>query len=398
MDQAQIATLFRKYTANRCTAQEIRLLFGAFRDAENEALFRKLIGEHWQRPAEGQKDGLYEEQMRRAFARTDERLREMLGELPEKAAPGQKTIPFRWVRYAAACAALLAGALVYFKLENKTLPSPVEQHPNPQSSLTFADGGTVRIDTAFLGPRELYSARGIALVQDSAEYIKVTGTGLDSLALRPVTLNVAGSRQMKVRLPDGSVVTVNAGSTLSFPLAFGSSSRGVELRGEAYFEVETDKSRPFFVKTEDHLVQVRGTRFNVRSYPEEEKSTTTLLQGSVSVRRLERGQIREEYVLKPGEKIVIAKADPPSRAPVVKEDNPVAWTQGLFSYNNAPMEDILRDFSRWYNVRVDWENIPDLRFQGSIPKNYPLEKAVDLLRRTSGAAIELADNRITFAK
>jgi len=398
MDPLQIATLFRKYVANDCTAQEIRLLFGAFRDAGNEALFRELIGEHWQKPSESPKDSLYEAQMQRAFAHTDERLRELL----VAAAPGRKrkTFPIRWVRYAAACAAVLLGSLAYFKFEDKPLPpDPVEPHRNPQSTLTVADSETIRVDTAFGGSRELYRAGGIALVQDSAEHIRVVATrtaGFDSPAMRSVTLNLAGSRQLKVGLGDGSVVTVNASSTLSFPLAFGPFSREVELRGEAYFEVEEDQDRPFFVKTADQLVLVHGTRFNVRSYPEEGKSTTTLLDGKVSVRRLERGQPREKYVLKPGEKIVIAKADPPIREAVVEEDNPVAWTQGLFSYNNAPLEDILRDFSRWYDVRVDWDNVPRLRFQGTIPKNYPLEKAVDLLRRTSNAAIGLEDNRITF--
>jgi ferric-dicitrate binding protein FerR (iron transport regulator) len=358
-------------------------------------LFQKLIEEHWQEASEQQKDALYGEQMRLAFDNTDIRLRDLL---ENTSVSGRKTFSFRWTSYAAACIVLLVGIFIYFNSSNDPL-DPFGENYKHQSTLTLGHNEIIDIDTSLDTSRELYKSKGIALVQSAPEYIRIiaTGNGGNSQTQRPVTLRVAKGRQLKLELVDGSVITVNSSSTLSFPMAFDSSSRNVGLEGEAYFEVASDKSRPFFVQTADQLVQVYGTKFNVKSYTDESKSTTTLLEGKVSVRKIEEGLMQAEYILEPGEQIIVDKNKHDiKQEPVLNETEVVAWTQGLFSYSHAPLKDILRDFSRWYNVKVDWEHIPDYYFQGTIPKDYSIQEALTLIKRTSNVNITLNNNYITF--
>src|SRR5690606_12693639 len=84
-----------------------------------------------------------------------------------------------------------------------------------------------------------------------------------------------------VTLPDGSLVRLNAATTLRYPTSFSGDTRDVEVNGEAYFEVVHNRRKPFRVRSGDQLITVLGTKFNVNSYANEPIIRTTLLEGSV---------------------------------------------------------------------------------------------------------------------
>jgi hypothetical protein len=139
MDQVQIIILFRKYIANDCSTEEIKVLFNALRDIKNKSLFQKLIEEHWQEASEQQKDALYGEQMRLAFDNTDIRLRDLL---ENTSVSGRKTFSFRWTSYAAACIVLLVGIFIYFNSSNDPL-DPFGENYKHQSTLTLGHNETL---------------------------------------------------------------------------------------------------------------------------------------------------------------------------------------------------------------------------------------------------------------
>src|SRR5690606_17382011 len=107
--------------------------------------------------------------------------------------------------------------------------------------------------------------------------------------------------QYQITLPDGTHVWLNAASSLEYPMAFTGSERRVIVKGEAYFEVAHDATKPFKVETDGQLIEVLGTHFNVNAYPEEEITRTTLLEGSVKVSAMERAVA---YTLKPNQQSV----------------------------------------------------------------------------------------------
>jgi transmembrane sensor len=114
-----------------------------------------------------------------------------------------------------------------------------------------------------------------------------------------------------IRLPDGTEVTLNAGSKLTYGMDYGNKTREVTFIGEGYFKVAKEKDKPFIVHTFKTSIQALGTEFNVKAYPDENIIETVLVKGSVLVKEIDlskNSRIKKEGVmLKPGEKIRIYK-------------------------------------------------------------------------------------------
>lgn len=119
-----------------------------------------------------------------------------------------------------------------------------------------------------------------------------------------------GSRSHLV-LIDGTKVWLNADSKLIYPSKFSHSEREVKLIGEAYFDVKTNKEKPFYVRAGEINVKATGTSFNVKNYPEENLIETTLLEGKVIIERAasKNSQTVELITLKPNEKITLTKGE-----------------------------------------------------------------------------------------
>ena len=117
----------------------------------------------------------------------------------------------------------------------------------------------------------------------------------------------------KIRLPDGTKVTLNAGSKLTYRMDYGEKLREVALSGEGYFEVASQKEKPFIVHTIRANVRALGTEFNVKAYPEEDMVETILVKGSVVVNKVSDSNKTDDLkknqgvVLKPGQKIQVFK-------------------------------------------------------------------------------------------
>lgn len=156
-----------------------------------------------------------------------------------------------------------------------------------------------------------------------------------------------------VCLEDGTVVTLNADSELTYPSVFDARSREVSLRGEAFFEVAHDASRPFFVQVDGYRIQVLGTRFNVSAYGDEPRHHTTLVEGSVRILDASSETVCREILLHPGEQF--SREVSTSRSTVSRVDTRryTAWMDGEFVFDNTPLADVLRTVSRWYDFRYE---------------------------------------------
>lgn len=161
-------------------------------------------------------------------------------------------------------------------------------------------------------------------------------------------LVTAYGEKSKVILTDGTVVWLNAGSTLRYADNFSASNRMVQLEGEAYFEVEkqSDKS-PFRVKTSCYDVLVKGTKFNVTSYAEDPFSTTTLLEGAVEV-------LFEERLLelKPGELLCFDKKKKDFSSHHVQASQYRSWIEGRVEYDEIKLSELAVRLSRKYDVKI----------------------------------------------
>ena len=222
-----------------------------------------------------------------------------------------------------------------------------------------------------------------------------------------------GSRS-KIDLPDGSVVWLNAGSSLIYKKNFNGNTRKVKLTGEGFFKVATNRAKPFLVDANHLIIKAVGTTFNVKAYPEENKVITTLVEGKVELE----GKINEKepfkVIMKPNQKVVyypiqnsFGEARPKSlrekseiqtkpkvtTVPVIsnrlyKDENVntkiyTSWKDKKWIIEGKSLEDLSVMLDRRYDVKIKFnsDELKQYHFSGTI-ENETLEEVLDILRLT----------------
>ncbi len=150
------------------------------------------------------------------------------------------------------------------------------------------------------------------------------------------------------KLPDGSGVWLNAGSTLHYPVRFSGRERKVVLNGEGYFDVESNKEKPFVVSLQEQLeVKAYGTQFNIKSYPDEPMIETTLEEGNIE------WICRDHAVrLHPGEIVCYNRAEKKTTVSKVQVAEKISWINGILIFRRNSLEDVTRTLSRRFNVDI----------------------------------------------
>ncbi len=253
-----------------------------------------------------------------------------------------------------------------------------EQHDilpgSDKAILTFDDGSQVVLDNSKngslgkQGQTDIRKPQTGKLIYESAQ---VTNA-------RPMfnTITTPKGGQYNVVLSDGTKVWLNAASSLRFPTVFTGTERKVEMSGEVYFEVAKNAKMPFKVISQGQKVEVLGTHFNVMAYQNEKAIKTTLLEGSVKVSRNERSAI-----LQPGQQAKVGINNNVFRTlSDVNLEEELAWKNGFFQFNDASLEQVMRQIERWYDVEVEYiGKIPDEHFTGKLQRNTNLSNVLKIL-------------------
>lgn len=164
------------------------------------------------------------------------------------------------------------------------------------------------------------------------------------------TIRIPYGKKFEVQLSDGTIVYLNAGTSLRYPVQFvKNQNRQVYLLGEAYFEVEKDKAHPFTVNTQNINVEVLGTKFNVDTYTENISTDVVLVEGKVSLYKDEKTNQNQVY-LKPGMKGSNIKDESKITTEEVNTDYYTAWVKGSLVFKNASFDEIIKKLERHYNV------------------------------------------------
>lgn len=227
-----------------------------------------------------------------------------------------------------------------------------------------------------------------------------------------------------IELPDGSLVSLNSGSTLKYPGNFAPGNRTVILDGEAFFDVKKNTSRPFLVKTRDVTVRVLGTKFNVKSYPDENSTETTLVTGKVEIIRNQAidTELEKPLVLVPNQKAVfyrdnnrltINQSSKDADENLVKEpenmkvlvqkeirtENITSWKNNILVFNSEPFGDIVKKLERWYNVEVTlkYTKLSPVVFSGKFDKE-SVEEVLHALSLIEPFRYDVNKNQILIYK
>lgn len=199
----------------------------------------------------------------------------------------------------------------------------------------------------------------------------------------------------KLYLPDGTLVWLNAGSRMTYSQGFGVDNRKVELEG--YFEVKRNEKIPFFVKTKDLQLQVLGTKFNFRDYPEDHEVVVSLLEGKVGLNNLLREE--KEAVLSPDERAVLNKANGLLTVESVTASNASQWTDGYLFFDEELLPDIAKELERSYNVKIHIANdsLKTFRFYGNfVRREQNIQEVLEALASTEKMQYKIEERNITI--
>lgn len=298
---------------------------------------------------------------------------------------------FRWV--AAAIILLIASAGIWFVLNDNNkqeLLSEAQRFKNDVAPgkqgaiLKLASGKIIRIDSM---PAGLIAAEnGVRIIKDGNGQIRYEGDGTTATLAYNEVITQTGE-EVKLALPDQSVVVLNAGSSIRYPLRFAGNERLVSMTGEAYFDVVHNDKWPFRVQVGEKIIEDIGTIFNVNAYTDEPLFKTTLVEGSVKI---------GSTLVKAGEQARGALAGNNALQVVtVDTDVETAWVNGFFSFDNADLKTVLRQLSRWYKVEVVFEaGAPNTKFWGELRRDNSLVNTLTILEK-SNVHFAIDGNKLT---
>ncbi|MBN9380510.1 MAG: FecR domain-containing protein [Chitinophagaceae bacterium] len=372
--------LFNRYVNNTCSTDELREFWQLMGELSENDIVTEDIKHLWEARRNSRYssenvdwDTLFDEMMRKG---------KRLEINYEKVGSRSK---LKWIRIvAAACllGVIVSGGIYLFdikKTTEKALQAGIVNDVLPGKNgaiLTLDNGKQVILDSSGNGVVALQN--GARIEQDSGKltYHKDKTTA----AISNNTMTTPVGRKYQLTLSDGTQVWLNAASSITFPTTFSGDQRVVSITGEAYFEVARDTKKPFLVNVDNMRVEVLGTNFNINAYSDEDIIKTTLLQGSVKVKKG-----GNEQLLLPGQQAQLDKDNKFRLITDVDMDLEMAWKNDEFYFKYADLRTVMRQLSRWYDLEIIYENgAPlDKHFEGEIPMNTMLSQVLDVLGKNN---------------
>ena len=285
------------------------------------------------------------------------------------------------IAYAAAAVLLLGVGVTFLILNLKPKPHQNIAQLKPgtfkndavagnNAILTLGNGKKVALadltshNIAKIAGKQVHKSAGGGLV-----YSKVNPGTVGALVYNMLSVPRGGGKH-EIKLSDGTLAVLDAGSSIRFPVAFAGSDRSVEITGQVYFEVVHNPAQPFSVKAGSQTIRDIGTKFNVNAFDGEIR--TTLIEGSVKVNSL---------VLKPGQQAIQKGNGNLSIIDHVDEPEVIAWKNDMFMFGkNTSLETVMNQLSRWYDMDIVYQGqVKPYHFGGDMPRYSKLSDVLKIL-------------------
>ncbi|MEJ2879960.1 FecR family protein [Pedobacter sp. GR22-6] len=256
------------------------------------------------------------------------------------------------------------------------------------TSLTYDDGSEIASEAAQPRNDERGGGRGPDLRQDD---------GRVSSNVQMLTAATTKGQTYEFTLSDGSHVFLNADSKIIFPQQFSGKERKILLEGEAYFVVKHNEKQPFRVESKaadgrSQVVEDIGTEFNINAYADELSIKTTLVEGSAGV--YTGTSLRTGVLINPNQQASLYNGK--LSVKTVDPEQAIAWREGYFVFDRTRLDAVMRQISRWYNIKVEYAD-PDARLRmlgGSALRSGNLSVILKTLESTGVVKFEIADKKI----
>ncbi len=375
MQRERLTYLLARYRDDDISPAELEELSASFQEEAGQDLFSEVVSEEiaaYEDTLTPSQELRFNDMARRAY------------EIDKvSVVPGKPVRMLRFRTWAAAAAILLLAGVGYWWMENRpAMPQLAKDQSSPVISagktgavLTLADGSEMVLDSLGNGVIAQQGGASLRLSGGALSYNPSIATDAEVMYN---TMTTPRGRQFRVTLPDGTKAWMNAASSLRFPVAFSGNTRRVVVQGEVYFEVAADADKPFQVQVGNKAsIDVLGTSFNINAYNNESTIYTTLLQGSVKV-----SAGASAAVLHPGQQAQVGRGEEPAITVnnAINIEKVMAWKNGLFNFEGATLEEVMKQLERWYDIEVVYEGRPPVtRFVGEMEMNMPLKDLLSML-------------------
>ncbi|NLR80124.1 FecR family protein [Chitinophaga eiseniae] len=385
-----------RWSDDRFTEAERRELIDMLQSASTEQEIIPVLEDMWEKI---QDEGLFSEAQQQTM------IKNILDRYPGREFPVDKEtgkgmhVGYRnsfirkWRWAVASSVALIIGVGIYYLYQKKHAETPtgvVQSITNRQQGkssvlLTLSDGSQVLLDTVKNGRITLQGGTIAKVTNGTLEYER---TGSE---VQYNTISTPKGKQFQLRLSDGTSVWLNAESSIKYPVVFTGKERLISVTGEVYMEVAQNPSIPFRVEVSGGTsVEVLGTNFNVNAYDNEQSVRTTLLAGAIRVAM--KGAAHK--LLKPGQQALTTTRNKPVQVlDDVNAVSVVAWKNGVFDFEDVPLEEAMRQLARWYDIEVVYQQtIPKVQLGGTIKRSLPFTDVLYFLSNV-GLHYKLEGNR-----
>lgn len=207
-------------------------------------------------------------------------------------------------------------------------------------------------------------------------------------------------QKSKITLPDGTIVLLNSGSYLKYPVQFTGGQRKLFLKGEAYFEVTKDAKHPFIVETDLINIKVFGTHFNVKSYPEDNLFETILVEGSVGIYKSMNDNEKDIVRLLPNQKATYNRRTNKIDLINANAELAVTWKEGNHYFENATLATITKELERSFNVPIviNSSELQNTAFFGLFDKKKSVYQILDGIAKYGNFSYKLRNDTIVIQK
>ncbi|WP_268223107.1 FecR family protein [Sinomicrobium oceani] len=303
----------------------------------------------------------------------------------------------KYLRYAAVGMILLS--LGYFFIPPGPTEKPADKISMPSDgeiTLELSNGNVEVISES--GDSRLVNEKGTFIGNQKGNRITYTKKTDNPELFSYNQLTVPYGKRFELELSDGTIVYLNSGSSLKYPVNFPKDrERLVYLSGEAYLDVAKDNSRPFIVNANTLNIKVLGTQFNISTYPEDQTTDVVLIEGSVSL-HIENADPTADapVLLKPGFKGSFNKRENHITTKAVITETYTSWLKGELIFRNMTFGNILKKLERHYNVTITNENLEyrDKKFNANLG-NEPIEEVLKYFKNTYDIDYKIDDRHIT---
>lgn len=295
----------------------------------------------------------------------------------------RKISTHRWKRVGTVAATLTAITLVsWYMLTNRSTTPPLLTQRN-EEVLLMTGNNVYKIDET------TDSISGFAENNSGKRKLAITTAGRSESVV--TKLIVPHGKTYSIELSDGTLVTLNAMSTLSFDSNFSDTLREVELVGEAFFDVAKDPKRLFRVKTKRSLTEVYGTSFNVNDYDNSPTQSISLFSGNVTAHAAD-----TTVKLTPGEQFFIEGCSKMTKVGRFNPQEVEGWRNSMFIFANAQLEEITTAIERWYDVEFIYslEQLKSIKIYVKIKKTSALKEILDALAATEKVRFNIQERKI----